>query len=85
MGSSTYGKGNIVSMCIKHNLNDSSIEIPVYLEFERIDNVIEDECLECELSDILYLITELAKDVGEDKEFIKKIDDLWFKSKNHFQ
>jgi len=86
MGRTTYGLNNDIKMTIEHYLNESSIEIPVYIDFKYPDNVIEDGgCIRVELSEILEMVSELAKDVGEKKTFIDKIDNLWYKAKDKFQ
>ena len=85
MGTTTYGINNNISMDIKHNLDKQSTNIPVIINFKHIENVKEDECLEVELSEIIDLVSELAEDIGEDEEFINRINELWVKAKNHFQ
>ena len=80
MGRTTFGKDSNIELDIKHNLDDSSIEIPINIYIKELDIDFR-----CELSDLLDLISDLAKKVDENSDVAEKITDLWHKSKDYFQ
>jgi len=87
MGSIEFGMENKIRMSMDYNLRETAIEIPVNIYFSSrlLENIEEDGCVDLELSDILCLVSELAIEIGEDEEFSRRIDNLWFKAKKHFQ